>query len=88
MNSCVSRKNIVYFQDLDKVQQEVKGETPGLTIKPNDLLTINVSAPEQAAAMPFNLPVVGMPKVTEITWAFRSPEGNKCKLTWWIAMGI
>ena len=61
MNSCVSRKEIAYFQDLDKVQQQAKGEAPGLIIKPNDLLTINVSAPEQAAAMPFNLPVVGMP---------------------------
>ena len=61
VSSCVSRKKIAYFQDLDKVQQQTKGEAPGLEIKPNDLLTINVSAPEQAAAMPFNLPVVGMP---------------------------
>ena len=62
MNSCVSRKDIAYFQNLDKIQQDAKGEAPGLEIKPNDLLTINVSAPEQAAAIPFNLPVVSSPE--------------------------
>ena len=61
LNSCVSRKDIVYFQDLDKVQPTAT-DVPNLVIKPNDLLTISVAAPEQAAAMPFNLPVVGIPE--------------------------
>lgn len=60
LNSCVSRKDMVYFQNLDKVQPS-SVNSHSLEIKPNDLLTINVSAPEQTAAMPFNLPVVGVP---------------------------
>ena len=61
--SCVSRKEIVYFQGLDKAESQMsQAEENGLKIRPNDLLTISVSAPEQAAAMPFNLPVVGMPQ--------------------------
>lgn len=61
--SCVSRKEIVYFQGLEKVQDSLKASNnEGLKIKPNDLLTITVSAPEQEAAMPFNLPVMGIPQ--------------------------
>lgn len=58
--SCVSRKEIVYFQGLEKAEQQMDdSKDTGLKIRPNDLLTISVSAPEQAAAMPFNLPVIG-----------------------------
>lgn len=63
MNSCVSRKEITYFQGLENIDTTLKADQKNsLEIKPNDLLTISVSAPEQAAAMPFNLPVVGMPQ--------------------------
>lgn len=63
LSSCVSRKEIVYFQGLDKADAKLNtNKQNSLHIKPNDLLTISVSAPEQEAAMPFNLPVVGMPQ--------------------------
>ncbi|MFD1094248.1 polysaccharide biosynthesis/export family protein [Salegentibacter chungangensis] len=63
ITSCVSRKEVVYFQNLDDMEARLDANKKNsLQIKPNDLLTINVSAPEQAAAMPFNLPVVGMPQ--------------------------
>lgn len=62
ITSCVSRKEIAYFQNLDKAESRLdENHQNNLKIKPDDLLTISVSAPEQAAAMPFNLPVVGMP---------------------------
>ena len=51
--SCVSRKNITYFQGLEEVQQ-LNAEN-NLQIRPDDVLTIRVSAPEQEAALPFNL---------------------------------
>jgi polysaccharide biosynthesis/export protein len=51
--SCVTRKNISYFQGLEKVQK--LNTDNNLTIKPDDVLTIRVSAPEQEAALPFNL---------------------------------
>ena len=66
LSSCVSRKEIVYFQGLEKAGERMeKIKDKSLQIKPNDLLTINVSAPEMAAAMPFNLPVMGMPQAGE-----------------------
>jgi polysaccharide biosynthesis/export protein len=56
LTSCVSQKDMVYFQETGK-SQEIVGYNPvkNLTIKPGDLLTIRVSAAEQEAAQPFNL---------------------------------
>ena len=63
ITSCVSRKEIVYFQGLDKAEITLKeNQQNSLHIKQNDLLTISVSAPEQEAALPFNLPVIGVPQ--------------------------
>ncbi len=63
--SCVSRKEMVYFQGLEKAGTQLEKTSSNLiTIKPNDLLTISVSAPEQDAAIPFNLPVIGVPQST------------------------
>ena len=63
LSSCVSRKEIVYFQGLDKAETTLKeNQQNSLHIKQNDLLTISVSAPEQEAALPFNLPVIGVPQ--------------------------
>lgn len=54
--SCVPRKDIVYFQEIEQLKKSV-GRNPGnnIEIKPDDVLTIRVSAPEQEAAIPFNL---------------------------------
>ena len=60
-SSCVSRQEIVYFQGLEEAEAAMdKQRENSLKIKPNDLLTISVSAPEQTAALPFNLPVIGV----------------------------
>ncbi|WP_026837175.1 polysaccharide biosynthesis/export family protein [Gillisia sp. JM1] len=59
-SSCVSGKKITYFQGLDEVQQQVDTSKNSLKIKPNDLLTISVSAYNMVAAQPFNLPVIGV----------------------------
>ncbi|TBW30130.1 polysaccharide biosynthesis/export family protein [Gramella sp. KN1008] len=62
-SSCVSRKEIVYFQGLEEAGDVLdENINTSLEIKPNDLLTISVSAPEQEAALPFNLPVIGVPQ--------------------------
>lgn len=54
--SCVSRKNIVYFQDIEQLGERVdRRQSNNLEIQPDDVLTIRVSAPEQEAAVPFNL---------------------------------
>jgi len=60
LNSCVSGKKITYFQNMEQLQQLAEASKTGLSIKPNDLLTISVSAYNMEAAQPFNLPVVGV----------------------------
>ena len=60
ISSCVSRKEIAYFQGLDNIESQVTESKNGLEIKPNDLLTISVSAYNMEAAQPFNLPVIGV----------------------------
>lgn len=56
ISSCVSRKEMVYFQDIEQLRKsENKRTGNNLEIRPDDLLTIRVSAPEQEAAIPFNL---------------------------------
>ena len=59
-SSCVSRKEMVYFQNIEELASVQNNSSADLLLKADDLLTINVSAPEQTAAIPFNLPVVGV----------------------------
>ena len=64
-SSCVSRKEIAYFQDLPQLKTEVELAKSNLKIQPNDLLTITVSAANLEAVQPFNLPVTSAPRVGE-----------------------
>lgn len=65
ITSCVSKKQITYFQGLEAVQQQLDNSQSSLQIKPNDLLTISVSAYNMEAALPFNLPVIGVSSGSE-----------------------
>lgn len=53
--SCGTKQNIVYFQDIDTVgsSKSINNYIP--TIRPDDMLTIVVSALDQDAVRPFNL---------------------------------
>lgn len=54
--SCVPRKDIAYFQEIDDLKRSIaRNQGNNIEIKPDDVLTIRVSAPEQEAAIPFNL---------------------------------
>jgi len=54
--SCVSPKDMTYFQDPEKIRARIDyNQDDNLRIKSGDLLTIRVSATEQEAAQPFNL---------------------------------
>ena len=61
LSSCVSREEMVYFQNLDQLNSSFSNASvyDNLEIKPNDQLSITVSAEEMEAAIPFNLPFVG-----------------------------
>ncbi|MFP4846813.1 polysaccharide biosynthesis/export family protein [Winogradskyella sp. PE311] len=56
--SCGSRKNLVYFQDEPLDGGVLMSEPKQIIYKPDDLLTINVSALDPDTVKPFNLPVV------------------------------
>lgn len=53
--SCASRKDIVYYQDIDGTPSIEKGNSYEITIQPDDLLMIIVSAEDPEIAAPFNL---------------------------------
>lgn len=55
--SCVSKKNIVYFQEGEINQAKVSNSYKTI-FKPDDILQITVSADDLEAVKPFNLPVV------------------------------
>lgn len=56
--SCVSRKKIAYFQNIEEVDVlEIRYEPK---LQPDDLLLILVSAPDTEAALPFNLPAAAV----------------------------
>ena len=56
-SSCVSRKNIVYFQN-DEIDQSKVYKSYKTVFKPDDLLRINISASDLDAVKPFNLSAV------------------------------
>ena len=53
--SCVSRKEIVYFQNLPEQLAQLESVQSNFKIKPNDILSITVSAYDPIAVKPFNL---------------------------------
>ena len=52
--SCVSKKNITYFQN-DLVDQSKVSNSYKTVYKPDDLLQINISSIDMEAVIPFNL---------------------------------
>lgn len=61
-SSCVSNKKMLYFQDVEGVENSTVLANYEPKIQPGDLLNINVAAIDAEAALPFNLyetPVVG-----------------------------
>lgn len=57
VSACAPKKNVVYFTGIDSLQvaNTLMNYTP--VFKPDDQLTISVSALDMEAALPFNLPV-------------------------------
>lgn len=62
-SSCVSREKIVYFQDIEKLAQNSDMVKSNVTFKPNDLLSITVSAADLESVRPFNVIIESRPIV-------------------------
>lgn len=59
--SCVSKKKVLYLQDIEQIADNPANTNYNIKIRANDLLTINVSALNAEAVTPFNLPIVTIP---------------------------
>lgn len=57
LGSCVSKKEIIYFQN-DKIDQSKVSNSYNTIIKPDDLLQITITALDTEAVRPFNLAAV------------------------------
>lgn len=71
LTNCVSKKDIVYFQNGDLDTNNVSNDYQ-LRFKPDDMLQIIVSAENIESVLPFNLPVVAFQ--TTIGNAFGQPQ--------------
>lgn len=58
VSSCASSKDLIYFQDEPYINGQMESLPEQLIYKPDDILTINVTAADPAAAIPFNLSLV------------------------------
>lgn len=58
LSSCASKKDMIYFQDEPVGNSQINSAPKQLIYKPDDILTINVSAADPITAQPFNLAVV------------------------------
>lgn len=56
--SCGSKKDIVYYQNVDTMNNQQYGNSYEIKIQPDDLLMIIVSAENPEVAIPFNLATV------------------------------
>jgi len=64
MSSCVSNKDIAYFQ-YDEIEQSKVNNKFETIFKPDDLLQITISSDDIEATKPFNLPAVSFAATTE-----------------------
>jgi len=64
--SCASRKDIVYYQNIDGMNTQQHVNSYEVKIQPDDLLMIIVSAEDPEIAIPFNLTSVTIPNATNL----------------------
>lgn len=58
--SCASRKDSVYYQNIDTLTAQEKQNSYEIKIQPDDLLMIIVSADDPETAIPFNLKTISV----------------------------
>ena len=64
--SCASRKDIVYYQNIDGMNAQQNANSYEVKIQPDDLLMIIVSAEDPEIAIPFNLTSVAIPNTANL----------------------
>lgn len=74
--SCVSKKEVVYYQDAKNDAENVKLISYEIKIHPDDLLMINVGAEDPEIAAPFNITVLTTPSQNSST-SYASNDTSK-----------
>ncbi|MDR7210664.1 polysaccharide biosynthesis/export family protein [Flavobacterium piscis] len=64
--SCASKKDILYYQNIDGINDSQNTVSYEVKIQPDDLLMIIVSAEDPEIALPFNLMSVTMPNTANL----------------------
>jgi polysaccharide export outer membrane protein len=64
--SCASKQDIVYYQNIDRLNAQQNTNFYEVKIQPDDLLMIIVSAEDAEVAMPFNLTTVAIANSTKL----------------------
>lgn len=64
--SCASRKDSVYYQNIDTMAAQEKLNSYEIKIQPDDLLMIIVSADDPETAIPFNLSTISVPSAINV----------------------
>lgn len=67
--SCASKKDVVYYQNSAELTNAQSSSSYEVTIQPDDLLSIIVSAEDQEIAAPFNLKSVSMANANDLSAA-------------------
>ena len=67
--SCASRKEVVYYQNIDGLASQQKSASYEIKIQPDDLLMIIVSAEDPEIAIPFNLATVSVAAASNLNAA-------------------
>lgn len=62
--SCESRKNMIYFQNIEQIALESQEVQNIPVIQKGDMLSISVSALDMEAVQPFNLPVIAVNNIS------------------------
>lgn len=59
-NACASKQDVVYYQNIDEIPSQKNANSYEIKIRPDDLLSIIVSAEDPEIAVPFNLRTVSV----------------------------
>ncbi|TDE04776.1 polysaccharide biosynthesis/export family protein [Flavobacterium sandaracinum] len=71
--SCASKKDMIYYQDIDALAGQEKSNSYEIKIQPDDLLSIIVSAEDPEIALPFNMMSVSVQSAQKLDMANGQP---------------
>lgn len=73
LSSCGTHKRMVYFQTEHQDSTEVQNSQYTPTFKPDDFLSIIITANDLESVTPFNFPIIGTPQTTQSGYSSGSP---------------